>query len=87
MTDEQMDYGIKADDPCYCITPTHKQIQTGKLKHCWRINHSSYQPTHRLEFDKTENIKYPYGRPVLIPLRTLEAGVEITFDYNNELKL
>jgi len=84
MTDRERDYGIQTDIPNYIITPTDSQIRTGDLKYYWRINHSTDKPTHRLEYDCRLSRRYPHGRPVLIPLRSVRIGDEITFDYNNK---
>ena len=80
----QRDYAVCSDDVNYVVTPTEIDIKTGSLRCCWRINHSTDRPTHRLEWDNTESQSHPHGRAVLIPLRTLEAGEELTFDYNNK---
>ena len=84
-TSQRYYYGVTSDFNNYMITPTEEQIESGNLKYYWRINHSTHLPTHRLEYDCTSGHGYLYGRPVLIPLRTVKAGEEITFDYNNKL--
>ena len=80
----QRDYAVTSDDVNYVFTPTEVDIERGNLRCVWRINHSADHPTHRLEWDNAESQSYPYGRPVLIPLRILEVGEELTFDYNNK---
>ena len=78
------DYAVCSYDINYVVTPTVVDIQTGNLRYCWMINHSTKDPTHIVDWDNTESQSYPYGRGVLIPLRTVEKGGELTFDYNNK---
>ena len=74
-----------SDDVNYVVTPTDLDIETGSLNFCWRINHSTISPTHRLEWDNRVYQSHPYGRAVLIPLRVVKTGEEeLTFDYNNK---
>ena len=84
LTSRRRDYGVCYDDGNYIYTPTDLDIETGSLRYCWRINHSTINPTHSLEWDDTESQSYPYGRPVLVPLRVVKVGEEITFDYRNK---
>ena len=84
LTSRRRDYGVCSDDVNYVFTPTDLDIETGSLRHCWRINHSTINPTHSLEWDDTESWSYPYGRPVLVPLRVVKVGEELTYDYRNE---
>ena len=83
-TDPRQHYGVTTDFPNYMISPTTTQIETGDLDYPWRINHSTDNPSHRLEYDGLSSTGYPFGRPVLIPLRRLRVGDEVTFDYNNK---
>ena len=83
LTSRRRDYAVCSDDINYVVTPTDIDIETGSLRYCWRINHSTIDPTHRLEWDGTESQTHPYGRAVLVPLRVVLAGEEITYDYRN----
>ena len=77
-------YAVCSDDKNYVVTPTDLDIERGSLNYCWRINHSTINPTHELEWDNTESQSHPYGRPVLKPLRFVEVDEELTFDYCNK---
>jgi len=83
MTKRQLDYGVQSDYPNYCWTPTDKDIEDGKLHRSWKINHTVKEPTHELLWDEA-TYKYPYGRPYLEPLMTLEKETELSYDYNNK---
>ena len=84
LTSRRRDYAVCSDDVNYVVTPTDLDIETGSLRYCWRINHSTINPTHLLEWDNRESQSHPCGRAVLIPLRVLEVGEELTFDYRNK---
>ena len=84
LTSRRRDYAVCSDDKNYVVTPTDLDIERGSLNYCWRINHSTSNPTHELEWDNTESQSHPYGRPVLIPLRFVEVDEELTFDYCNK---
>ena len=87
LTSRRRDYVVCSDDANYVFTPTDLDIETTgslSLRYCWRINHSTINPTHSLEWDDTESQSYPHGRPVLVPLRVVKVGEELTFDYRNK---
>jgi hypothetical protein len=85
MTSQQRDYGIESGfDEDYVFTPTDKDITNNMLSHSWRINHSIKNPTHELHYDPVMCPQHPHGHSCLTPLRWLDSGDEITFDYNNK---
>ena len=75
-----MDNGFDEDQ---VIVPTMESVLSGDIYFPFRDQHSSDNPTHKLEWvEDPEGRVFPYSHPVLKGLRALTPNTEITFDYN-----
>lgn len=77
LSDRQLEYRVDCgDDEDYVFTPTLRSLTPPHIvTYFWRIQHNSKAPTHALDWDPAPH------HMRLVPLRVLEAGDEVTFNY------
>ena len=68
-------------DEDYVICPTLQSILTGRIPKPFRMNHSQFRPTHKLEW-KPHRFDHPHSHYVLVGKHKITARTETTFDYN-----
>lgn len=79
---QQWKYAVDSGyDEDYVIVPTKASIDSCKVPFPFRVQHSTHYPSHKLDWVEDPR-DYPHSYPVLKPVRTLNKGDEITFDYN-----
>ena len=82
LDDLQSPYCIdSAFDEDFVIVPTVRSIKSGEIPIQFRINHSSKDPTHVLDWVLTSS-DYPDSHPVFVGKKELSPDTEVTFDYN-----
>ena len=77
-----MDSGHNEDK---VIVPTLQSIRTGNIQLGFRVQHSSVNPTHKMDWMEDHRGRdYPHSFPILLPLRELQVDpvTELTFNYN-----
>ena len=83
---QQWKYAVESGfDEDKVIVPTEKSIQDCNVPFPFRVQHQSLYPTHEMHWvDDARD--YPHSYPVLLPMRPISKGDEVTFNYNIKKK-
>ena len=65
----------------HILIPTVHSIQNDIVPIVFRIQHSSADPTHKLDYEE-HALDYPWSYAKLVPRKSLSPNTEITFNYN-----
>ena len=68
-------------DEDFVICPTLESIRTNDIPLPFRVNHDQFFPTHKLIWIP-DQLDYPHSHYILIGVKSIQSGTEISFDYN-----